>query len=702
MNRRPIIASDLWSLPRVGAPEASPDGETLLVPVTTHSVDANTARTRIWRVPTDAIDAGGDGADDPARPLTSSDHGASSPRFSPDGSRVAFTRKPGADATGVTHGEVPQLYVMPADGGEPVRVTDLPYGVVDPSWFPTGNRIAFVSYVFRDARGLEETAARKESLDEDKVPVHVTEERVFRIWDHWITDGRTGHLFALDLDDDVLVDLTPELDTLYADDGESGTYDIAPDGREIAFVAPQDGPPLEQLVNAVFRIRIPARLDADTEVSAPRRLSRKGVRATRPRYSPDGHWLVYGIQVELDFYADRVRLVAHDRRSRRTTILTEDWDRSAAGWTFGPAPSGNARNRSRMIYFAAETQGRSALYALDLPDAVRSEKARRPKELVRGGTFTSLAVAGNRLVALRNSLTDPPDVVSYTLGGRGERRVTAFAASAAKGLEMGKVEEYVFDGAEGHPVQMFVVLPPGAKRPKKGGRRLPLVHLIHGGPHGSFGDTWHWRWNAQAVAARGYVAALVNFHGSTGWGQDYAASIHGRWGDQPYRDVMRATDLLLEEGLVNRNRMAVAGGSYGGYLVSWIVSQTDRFAAAVNHAGVSDLQTQYGSDFTHGRQRSIGGEPWGDLEAMDRYNPMRHAEGMTTPMLILHGERDYRVPYVQALQLYNVYKARGLPARLVCYEEENHWILKPQSSIHWYGEVLSWLDRWLGPGRKAT
>jgi dipeptidyl aminopeptidase/acylaminoacyl peptidase len=228
-----------------------------------------------------------------------------------------------------------------------------------------------------------------------------------------------------------------------------------------------------------------------------------------------------------------------------------------------------------------------------------------------------------------------------------------------------------------------------------GAKPLPLVHLIHGGPHGVFGDAWHWRWNANVFAAEGYVVALVNFHGSTGWGQDFAASILGRWGDQPYRDIMAATDTLIERGLVDPTRMAATGGSYGGYLVSWIAGHTDRFACLVNHAGVCDFQTQMASDVTQGRARSMGGELWDDIDGMDRYNPLRHVARMRSPMLVVHGEDDYRVPYNQGLAIYNVYKAMHLPARLVCYPDENHWVLKPHNSRHWYGEVLSWLARWL-------
>jgi len=249
----------------------------------------------------------------------------------------------------------------------------------------------------------------------------------------------------------------------------------------------------------------------------------------------------------------------------------------------------------------------------------------------------------------------------------------------------------IYTGAAGHSVQMYVVLPPGYDASK----RWPLVHVIHGGPHGISADSFHFRWNLQAFAAPGYVVAAVNFHGSTSWGQEFAASILGRQGDKPFEDIERATELLIESGIADQSRLAIAGGSYGGYMVCWIASQTSRYRCAVNHAGVYDLLAEYASDVTQGRHKAYGGEPWDDIGAIDGNNPARFSKGSTTPMLIIHGERDYRVPHTQALAVYNVYKAKGAEARLLFFPDENHWILKPKNSLLWYREVHGWLRRHL-------
>ncbi|MBD3335191.1 MAG: prolyl oligopeptidase family serine peptidase [Candidatus Eisenbacteria bacterium] len=705
MRARPMTPEDLWKLPRVGAPEPSPDGDSVIVPVTRYSLEENSGRTRLYLVPAAAREAGQGAPDDAARPLTSHDTSSTQPAWSPNGDHVLFVRKPGGnkkdskDDPGPNHPDQAQLYILPLQGGEAERLTDLPLGVAAPRWFPDGRRIAFLGFVYADAAALDAAAERSQKLEKDPVKARTSEDRVYRFWDQWLTDGKVPHIFVLDLESREIIDLIPSSRRWFDWMDLTDQFSIAPDGGEIAFAACRTQPPHDPALWGVFTVKVPAKIRPGAKVPRPVCLTpRHPADTTRPVYSPDGQWIIFGMQREFDFYADRVRLVAHNRRSRRQTVLTEDWDRSAMGWVFGKDPN--------VLYLAAEVEARTAFFSLDLHRAIKKPGSVQPLELTRGGTFTGPRPAGERMFTAASSLTEPPEVVSFDRDGSGRAFLTAFTRPVLKELALGSVEEISFIGAEDDLVQMFLVHPPAQSRRKESAKpgqhkRLPLVHMIHGGPHGAFGDVWHWRWNAQAFAAPGFLVALVNFHGSTGWGQDFTASILGRWGDQPYIDIMAATDNLVDRGLADPKRMAAAGGSYGGYLVSWIAAQTDRFACLVNHAGVCDFQTQYASDITQGRRRSMGGEPWDDLEGMDRYNPIRQARGFRSPMLVVHGERDYRVPYAQGIEIYNVYKARKLPARLVVYPDENHWILKPRNSLHWYGEVLGWLDRWLCKRRKS-
>jgi dipeptidyl aminopeptidase/acylaminoacyl peptidase len=239
---------------------------------------------------------------------------------------------------------------------------------------------------------------------------------------------------------------------------------------------------------------------------------------------------------------------------------------------------------------------------------------------------------------------------------------------------------------------MFLVYPPGFD-PK---RKWPLVHVIHGGPYGASMDDFHYRWNAALFASRGYVVSMVNFHGSTGYGQAFEESILGNHGDKPFEDIMKATDWLIAQGYIDETKMAATGGSYGGYLVNWILGHTDRFAAIVSHAGVYDLMGQFASDDTYGRPNNYGGAPWTDPAKLTASSPSHYAKNFKTPTLITHGEKDFRVPVTQGINLFGVLQAQGVPARIVIFPEENHWILKPQSGLLWWKEVFAWLDRYLG------
>jgi dipeptidyl aminopeptidase/acylaminoacyl peptidase len=659
-NGRRFSAEDLWRVQRVGNPAPAPNGSAIVVPVTSFDLEKNRGRTRLWLLP-----AKGD-----PRPLTSEEANAGDASYSPDGTRLLFPRSVGEERA--------QVHVMPLDGGEPERLTDMPLGIFDPRWLPDGQRIVFGAMLLQEAPTPAGTKELLEKRAKDPVKAHVTEDRIYRYWDRWLTAGETPHLFLLDLATRALTDLTPSGTGWFDFMEPAGQYAVAPDGSEIAFVANSSRPPHHLLRWALFTV--------PTAGGPVRCLTPEGVPqgypadAHRPRYSPDQRSIVYGAQKDPYFYADRVRLIRYDRTAGTHTPIAEGWDRSPGAWEFTPDGT---------LILECEDEGRVSLFSM-----TAGSDGDTPRVILEGGSVASLVTGpSGRVTFTLQTISQPAEVASCLPDGSDLRRHSAFNASLLSEIAWGEVRTMEFEGAGGEPVQMYVVLPPNFDASKK----WPLVHVIHGGPHGIAGDNFHFRWNLHAFAAPGYIVASVNFHGSTSWGQEFAACIQGGHGDKPYTDVMKATDALIETGLVDSSRMAATGGSYGGYLVCWIAGQTDRFRCLVNHAGVFDLLAEYGSDVTQGRHQSYGGEPWDRLDAIDRWSPARFARGFVTPMLIIHGERDYRVPHNQAMAVYNIYKAKGVDARLLFFPDENHWILKPRNSLVWNREVREWLERWLGP-----
>jgi dipeptidyl aminopeptidase/acylaminoacyl peptidase len=645
--RHTITPEDLWKIPRVGRPAPAPDGSFLVVPVTTYDLKENKGCTRLYRVGHDRVD-----------PLTASDRSSTGPVINPDGTQVAFLR----DVD-----ELPQLHVMYLGGGESEALTNLPLGVAGLKWLPDGTGLILVAPLFKEALDVEATRQLVATRKEDPVKAHVTEDRTFRFWDRWLTDGKVPHILRLDLTSGELTDLTPTSTRWWDWDTPGDQFDIAPDGREIALSADTSEPPHDRPRFSVFTVPI--------EGGEPTCLTPDGTgHERRPRYSPDGASIVYGMQREIDFYADRVRLVRYDRAALEHVVLTEDWDRSAAGWEFTPDGT---------LVFAAEDQGRVNLYRIGLSPGT-------PDLVATGGTYGTPVPTSGRMFAQYQELSRPTEIVEV---GQDLHPITNFTDAVMSELHLGDVEEVEFAGSDGTPIQGYLVYPPDFDP----STTWPLVHKIHGGPHGIFGDFFHFRWNAHAFAAPGYVVAMVNFHGSTSWGQDFAASIHGEWGKKPTEDILAATDQLIAQGFIDPDRMAITGGSYGGYLTAWLSTQTDRFACAVAHAAVTNLGGMYASDFTQGRPRAYGAEYFDDRERVEQWSPSAHASSYSTPTLVIHGEQDYRVPVTQGLELYGVLKAKGVDARLVYYPDENHWILKPANSIHWYGEVLGWLERYLKP-----
>ncbi len=637
----PLTAELLWSIPRVGAPTTG--GGRVVVPVSTADLDRNTTESHLFEVFLDGSEP---------RRLTTGP--SSKPSLSPDGSRVAFLR---------AVDERPQVHVMAMDGGEPDVVTDLPLGAMAVRWFPNGDDVLVLALVYDDRLDLEATAAERDRRAERQHSARVSDRAIYRYWDRWLDGGEVPHVFRIDLRSREVTDLTPTSARWMRWDNTAdpiADVDVSPDGTTLAWVADRSERSDGELR---FSLYLTDLISGEERCLTPDH----GGHVTRPRFSPDGSRLVVGRTEDPHFYADRTRLVELDPATGAERDLTEGFDLSPTGWSF----DGSA------LVFEMESDARRPVWRLDGDGS--------PVEIARDGTLTGLAVvATGRYVAVRSSITRPPELVSF--GDGDVEQITDFTAVVA--FDPPTVDEVRFAGARDDEVQMWVVTPPGGLDAPG-----PLAHMIHGGPHGAFTDAWQWRWHPAVFCGTDRRAALVNFHGSTGWGQEFAASIRGEWGDMPAADIGAATDRLIADGLADPDRIAITGGSYGGYMVSWLTSQTDRYECAVAHAAVTSLPNMYASDITSGRADAYGAEVWTDLDRVNRWSPAAHAAGHTTPTLVIHGERDYRVPVGQGLELYGVLRAKGVEARLVYYPDENHWILTPANSIHWYGEVRDWLAR---------
>ena len=654
----PFSIHDMLAMDRISDPQVSPDGKWVAYTVRTTDLDANRGRNDVWL---SAVDGSS------SKKLTENEASDFGARWMPDGRSLVFLSTRSGSA---------QVWQIAVDGGEAVQLTKLPIGVDNVLPFPDGQRLLLTMEVYPDLapeKALAETQKRDEKAEKDPVKAKIHESLLFSHWDTW-EDGKRSHVFAWKIGGGDPVDL------MHGFDGDSPTRPfggveevaISPDGAEVAFAAIRMTPDAAWTTDAnVWTV------PADGSAEPKCRSCENKAMDTQPAYSPDGRMLAWLAMKRPGYEADRYRIVLQERQAGSQRVLTEDFDRSCASIVWSPD--------AKTIWTSADNLGNHSIFAIDAATGT-------PRVLVEKGTNASPCAAGPRLVFAQDTLKTPTELWSIPKDGGDPQPVTKLNEAKVRAAKMGDFEQFAFVGAKGERVMGFVLKPAGFEE----GKRYPVAFLIHGGPQGSFGDHFHYRWNPQAYAGAGYAAVFVDFHGSTGYGQAFTDAIHEDWGGAPYEDLMKGLDHALERyAFLDRDRVAALGASFGGYMINWIAGQTDRFRCLVSHDGNLDERMAYfDTEELWFPEWDHGGTPWDNPTGYSKHNPIDHVAQWKTPMLVIHGALDYRVVDTQGMSTFTALQRRGIPSKLLYFPDENHWVLKPKNSILWHETVLGWLDRW--------
>jgi len=655
-DTHPLSFDDFIKVKRLSDVQLSPRGDLLAFVVTEIDKTQNRSNSDIWVA---SVDGTG------LRRLTSSPQADFNPRWSPDGKTIAFISTRGGSA---------QVWAIDISGGEAHAVTNFGPGASGVIWSPTGKQLAFTASVFPDCPDEDCNKKKNDEQEQSKVQARMYHELLIRHWNAW-SDGRRSHLFIMDTPGGKPLDLTPgDYDTPPIALGGDQDYAISPDGAEVCFVRNID-PEFRKALgtnNALFLV--PARGGEIT------RLTTNKANDVSPLYSPDGRFLAYKAMARPGFEADKYTLMVYDRKAKSVRNLTSGLDFSVAEFVW--TADGSA------LYFSAEEGGRMSVFHIP-------SQGGQAEKILQGHTLSGLNLSpdGKTLYFLKQSVQLPAEVFSYQIASKAPAPVTRFNAGLLAGLALSPVEEFSFKGGAGDTVHGFLLKPPSFDPSKK----YPLVMLLHGGPQGAWLDEFHYRWNAPMFAAPGYAVAMINFHGSTGYGQAFTDSISGDWGGKPYQDIMLGLDwLLANNAWIDKDRLAAAGASYGGYLIDWIESQTARFRCLVSHSGVYDIRSMFGAtEELWFPEWEFKGTPWSNKAQYDKWSPSSYVANFKTPCLVVHGQNDFRVPLSQGLQFYTALQLMNVPSKFLTFPDEDHFVQKPQNAELWWKTVLGWLAEYL-------
>ncbi|MFO8030464.1 MAG: S9 family peptidase [Cyclonatronaceae bacterium] len=687
-DARRLSIERLWEMERIGSPVISPDGRWVVAPVTRYTIDDDKSNTDLWLFSSDGR---------VERPLTSHGSADGQPVFSPDGSHLAFVTRREDDESG-------QLYILPMTGpGEAQRLVRVPTGVSAPKW--VGGHLYFISRVWPQ-KDWEEMKEEQDHRSDSRVSARIWNELPYSHWDNWLDEERQAHVYRIPVSDDILLpgrrhrhategggaDANQNGDLVSMDRIEPvtlpagrelprssqgpGSYDVSPDGSLVVFSSDtnrDDTDPRMDLYLVSPGSEEAVNITPDNEAAD-----------SNPLFSPDGSSIAYNQQRIKGFYADIRRLVIYNIATGVRSELTEEWDRSADGLVWAPD--------SYTLYGAIDDAGTRRVYAI-------SAETGEPRPVTDDTDFMSLSISDTGVLAgLNQSFLYPPRLVLIDPAEGTTTRLDTRNDDVLDTVETGTYESVTYEGYDGEEIQMWVHYPPGFDENKQ----YPLFLLIHGGPHSAITDAFHFRWNAQTFASWGYVTAWHNFHGSSGFGQEFTDAINPDWITKPYEDTRKAAEWFARQPWIDADRMVAGGGSYGGYLSSILLGREHPFKTLLIHAPVYNMYSQMAADFAvhslrFGNFWEDDGSHFDGKTIYEQISPHYYAGNFHTPALLVHGQLDYRVPVGQTFELFRTLQERGIESRLIYYPDENHWILKPNNSIKWYHEVRKWMDRFAEP-----
>lgn len=651
-QKSPITVDDLWGMLRIGSADISPDGRTIVFSASAYSIELNKGNSDLY-----LIDSNGENL----RTIVRSERSESNPKFSPDGKNIIYE-----------FGN--QIWQCNSDGTNPEQITSLHTGAGGAVFSNDGSKLMFVSSVYPDCFSEECNKARDEATEKNPVKASIFTELLYRHWNDWRGEKRS-HIFLMNLNSKEVSDLTigSKFDAPPIALGSSSDYNFSPDGNEIAFTMNREDTTAISTNNDIWIMPID-KLEKGKKPQYEKISLSKG-NDNQPIYSPDGRYIAYCSMERAGFEADKQRLMLYDREKKTTVSLTDKLDRSVGEMIWSPD--------SKSIYFVSSNEVYHSIYKIELASGKIS--------FVVEKNFNSnivLSKDGTKLFFKQQRSTLPYEIFSSNSDGSKIQQITFLNKKILSRIEMNEIETFWSKGADGKPVQSILVKPPFFDPASK----YPVILLVHGGPQGSWADDFHYRWNLQMFAAPGYVVIAPNPRGSTGYGQKFTDEISGDWGGKAYKDIMNSVDYAIKNfSFIDQNNLFAAGASYGGYMINWIATQTNRFNALVSHAGVFNLESMYGTtEELWFVDWEFKGKPWTNRKLYEKFSPHRYAHKIKTPMLVVHGAYDFRVPEEQAFQLFTTLQRIGVKSKFLYFPDETHFVQKPQNARLWWNTVYDW------------